>query len=109
MAVVSHDVCFVTYDSPHNSYYNLFYNSCYLYLESPPVELVLITEEGIQRQISQMRENKPWIDTSISLETAQVKKGTKGRKGQRRGRPGKKKPLSTSTATEFDPGKIIFL
>ena len=77
----------------------------YLYVESPPVKLVLITEEGILRQISQMRENKPWTDTSLVLETAQVKKGTKGRKGQRRGRPGKKKAPSTSTAKEFDPGK----
>ena len=72
------------------------------------MKLVLITEEGIQRQISQMRENRPWTDTSIILETAR-QKGTKGRKDQRRGTPGKKKAPSTSTATEFDPGKVIFL
>ena len=55
---------FFTYDSSYNSYYNSFYNSCYLYSGSPPVKLVLITEEGIQRQLSEMRENKPWTQVS---------------------------------------------
>ena len=108
MAAAGHDA-FFTYDSSYNCYYDSFYNSCYLYSESPPVKLVFITEEGIQRQLSEMRENKPWTDTSIILETAQVKKGRKGRKGKGRGRPGKKKAPSTSTEPDFDPGKIFFL
>ena len=49
------------------------------------MKLVLITEEGIQRQLSEMRENKPWTDISIIMETAQVKKDRKGRKGKGRG------------------------
>ena len=108
MVAGSHDA-FVTYDSSYNSYYNSFYNSCYLYLETPPVKLVLITEEGIQRQLSEMRENKPWTDTSIIMAIAQVQKNRKGRKGKGRGRPGKKKAPSTSTEPDFDPGKIFFV
>ena len=108
MVAGSHDA-FVSYDFLYNSYYNSFYNSCYLYSESPPVKLVLITEEGIQRQLSEMRENKPWTDTSIIMETAQVQKNRKGRKGKGRGRPGKKKAPSTSTEPDFDPGKIFFV
>ena len=100
---------FFTYDSSYNSYYYSFYNSCYLYSESPPVKLVLITEEGIQRQLSEMRENKPWTDTSIIMETAPVKKSRKGREGKGRGRPGKKKAPSTLTEPDFDPGKIFFV
>ena len=56
MVVGGHDA-FFTYDSSYNSYYDSFYNSCYLYSESPPVKLVLITEEGIQRQLSEMKIN----------------------------------------------------
>ena len=55
-----------------------------------------------------MRENKPWTDTSIILETAPTtKKGRKGRRGRGRGRPAKKlgEP-STSTEPNFDPGKF---
>ena len=76
------------------------------------MKLVLITKEGIQRLLSQLRENKPWTDTSIILETAPTKKakGKKPRKGGRgRGRPGKKKAPSTSTEPDFDPGKIFFV
>ena len=103
MVAGSHDA-FFTYNSSYNSYYDSFYISCYLYSESPPVNLV-----RIQMQLSEMRENKPWTDTSIIMETAQVKKRRKGKKGKGRGRPGKKKAPSTLTEPDFDPGKIFFV
>ena len=107
MAAGGYDA-FFTYNSVYNSYYDSFYNSCYLYSESPPVKLDLMTEEGIQRQLSEMRENKPWTDTSIILETTQVKNGRKGRKGKGRGWPGQKKAPSTSTEPDLTKVKFSF-
>ena len=72
------------------------------------MKLVLFTQEGIDRQIEDMRENKPWSDTSLVLEAAPTKK--KPMKGKRGGRGSKKatkaKKPKEDDRESFDAGKI---
>ena len=68
----------------------------------------LFTEAGIRKQIGEVRQNYPWADVTLVLETAKPnpKKKRKGRgRGQKPKGKDKQKDTQPTTDPDFDPGK----